>query len=327
MESSVSIIIATATRVEGLRRLLKGISRLESCGRIDHEIIIANNAPDEMTAYAMERVVAEFSRHVDSRYSLVREPVPGKCRAQNLAINKARGSILAFLDDDVEVTPRWLKAIYEFFQKYPFDAMQGPILVPPGIENDPGFLRAYHCYRTIDFVQYGTEVKGIKTLTGANMAVRKEIFSRVGFFDEQLGPGRSGISEDVEFAQRIIRNGGRIGYEPKAAVYHEVDPRRLTEEFFRFRHEQQGRSRLVYKRNSIFSIIPNLMRSIWTFSWYFLVGNERRRYRAKGRYFHYRAMLREKVKWSAFSASTFPRAWRKGGAFLSPRNRAPGNQQ
>jgi hypothetical protein len=69
----------------------------------------------------------------------------------------------------------------------------------------------------------------------------------------------------------------------------------LTEEFFRQRHEQQGRSRLIYKKQSLLSIVPNFLRSIGTFGWYSLVGNERKKYRAKGRYFHYRAMLAVKA--------------------------------
>ena len=57
----------------------------------------------------------------------------------------------------------------------------------------------------------------------------------------------SGISEDVEFARRVIKNGMRIGFEPMAGVIHEVDRRRLSKEFIRQRPEQQGRSRLIYK--------------------------------------------------------------------------------
>jgi GT2 family glycosyltransferase len=133
-------------------------------------------------------------------------------------------------------------------------------------------------------------------LTGANIAVRRAVFDRIGYFNEDLGPGRSGISEDVEFAQRLVKSGGRIGYEPRAGVYHRVDWSRLTEEFFRQRHEQQGRSRLIYKKQSLLSIVPNFLRSIWTFGWYSLVGNERKKYRAKGRYFHYRAMLAVKAR-------------------------------
>jgi len=38
------------------------------------------------------------------------------------------------------------------------------------------------------------------------------------------------------------------------------------------------------------------MRAVWSLGWFFLIGNERRKYRAKGRYYHYRAMLLEKFK-------------------------------
>jgi GT2 family glycosyltransferase len=220
--------------------------------------------------------------------------LPGKCRAQNAAIRTASGKVLAFFDDDVEVTPQWLRVTADFFRREPFDVMQGPILVPPEMEKNQEFLRAQRRFRTIHFVQYPPQLIEIKTLTGANMAIRREVFAKVGVFNEDLGPGTSGMSEDVEFAQRVIRSGGRIGYESRAGVYHCLDWNRLTEKFFRLRHEQQGRSRLLYKQQSVATIVPNLLRSICMFGWYSIVGNERKKYRAKGRFFHYRAMLLEK---------------------------------
>lgn len=291
----ISIVIATYNRLDSLERLLNTLNRLPERAEIDHEIIVANNAREVSTAKQIEDLLSNFAALGTSTIKHVREPLPGKCRAQNRAIGMAAGSVIAFLDDDVEVSPGWLLAVAEFFQNSPFEVMQGPILVPEKMKNDSEFLRAYHRFRTIPFVQYRSRPKQIYTLTGGNMAIRKDVFSRVGMFDERLGPGCSGISEDVEFAQRITRYGGRIGYEPKARVYHEVDWSRLTEEFFRLRHESQGRSRLIYKNSSLLSIAPNLLRSVWTYSWYSLVKNERKQYRAKGRYFHYRAMFAEKL--------------------------------
>ena len=291
-----SIIIATYDRHESLRRLLGGIC--EHFGHVDigHEVIVTNNARDDAVAAKIAGVVREFHGRNGTVFREVRECMPGKCRAQNQAIRQADGAVLAFFDDDVEVTPNWLSVASEFFRRTGVDAMQGPILIPAEMANNREFLRAQYRYRTINFVKYPSWVTEIKTLTGANMAIRREVFSRIGFFNEELGPGRSGISEDVEFAQRLTRSGGRIGYEPKAGVYHQVDWNRLTENFFRLRHEQQGRSRLIYKNQSLASVIPNLARSVWTLGWYSLVRNERKKYRAKGRYLHYRAMLQEKIK-------------------------------
>jgi len=292
MGISVTIIIATVGRVQSLRRLLESIYRWDETDEVSAEIIVANNARDEATAGAVEGLVNEYDRRGRFHCRQVREPLPGKCRAQNKAIPLACGSVLGFFDDDVEVMPSWLQALLRFFASFPHEVMQGSIRMRDEDRNDPELQKALERYRTIDFIDYGfSPGTDLKTLTGGNIAVRREVFEKVGMFDERLGPGRTGISEDVEFARRLLKAGMRIGYEPRAAVYNEMDRSRLSEKFFRLRHEQQGRSRLAYKGSTIFTIVPNLLRSIWTFGWYSLVGNERKKYRAKGRYYHYRAML------------------------------------
>ena len=292
-----SIVIASFDRAESLDRLLTGLSEHFVKSSIDFEVLLANNARDDDSSRQLDAVIEKFMAILSGRVRRIREPKPGKCRAQNRAIAEAKGTILAFFDDDIQLTPDWLQVAAKFFQDKPhYQAMQGPILMPDEFRNNQEFLRAQQRYRTINFVEYRATMTDLRTLTGANMAIRREVFDRVGLFNEALGPGCSGISEDVEFAQRIINSGMRIGYEPAAGVFHEVDWRRLSEEFFRQRHEQQGRSRLIYKKQSLASILPNLLRSVWTLGWYSLIGNERNKYRAKGRFFHYRAMAIEKLK-------------------------------
>jgi len=310
MQNSISIIIASSGRVEKIRRLFEALFCVNGREKIDHEIVVANNALDENTAARVEALVKEFNDKNGARFRQVREPVPGKCRAQNRTIPLTNGEIIAFLDDDVEVRPEWLESVEAFFKNYPHDAMQGAILMRPDDEKNEALRKALYKYRTVDFLNYGSEAgSDLRTLTGGNMALRRAVFDHVGLFDERLGPGGFGISEDVEFAQRVLKAGLRIGWEPKAAVYNELDPTRLNEEAFRLRHEAQGRSRLAYKGSSVLSIIPNLLRSMWTFCWYSLLGNERGKYRAKGRYFHYRAMMKEKMKSSteaSFKRRDFP---------------------
>ncbi len=291
-----SIIIPTVDRCESLRRLLCGISEHFDKSGVEHEILVVNNARSDDLARRIDEIAGEFQTHQGACLHVIREPSAGKCKALNVAIGRSAGRILGFFDDDVEVSPRWLTVAADFFRAKSFDAMQGPILIPAEMAGNDEFLRAQYRYRTIYFLQYPPNQTEINTLIGANMAIRREVFDRVGLFNERLGPGRSGMSEDVEFAQRLVKSGGKIGYEHNAGVYHEVDWSRLTETYFRQRHEQQGRSRLLFKQQSLLSIVPNVIRSMFTFAWYSLTRNERKKYRAKGRYYHYRAMLREKAK-------------------------------
>jgi GT2 family glycosyltransferase len=297
IQPTLSVLIATKGRIDELRQLLAGI--YDNVGRelIGHEVLIANNAPAGDHAQAVENLVRFYAKREPHRWVHVREPIPGKSGALNKLIPLSRGDILAFLDDDVEVTSSWLQATYDFFIANDFDVMQGSILIPPALASDESFLKLLHRYRTICYYQKpGADVREICTLNAANMALRRSMLRKTGLFDERIGPGRSGTSMDVEFGKRLMRLGGRIGYQPSSIVYHNVDWNRLTEGYFRARHEMQGRSRLIYKGSSLLNIVGDLAHAAVTLGFFKLLNNERKTYRAKGRYFHYRAMFQEKVR-------------------------------
>ncbi len=293
MEPAISILIATQGRVPQLQRLLDSLVRLENHQEIPHEILVGNNAQGQASA-TVEALLQAYRAREPERWLHVREPIPGKSRALNRLIPLAKANIFAFLDDDVEVEPEWLRITWQFFRDYSFDVMQGSILVPPSMQNDQEFLRLLNRYRTICYYSKpGNEVRQIVSLNAANMGLRKELLDVTGGFDERIGPGASGTSMDVEFGERVLRAGRRIGYEPRSVVYHDVDWSRLTEAYFKRRHELQGRSRAIYKASGVSSSVANLVRAAFGFCLYTALGNERQIYRSKGRIHHYRAMLKE----------------------------------
>ena len=300
MEPAVSILIPTQGRLPQLHLLLDSLSRVENREEIPHEILVANNARDESTAAAVEALLQNYMTREPERWVYVREPVPGKSRSLNRLIPLARANILAFIDDDVEVTPEWLRITWQFFRDHPYDVKQGSILVPPSMQNDEQFLRLLNRYRTICYYSKpGLEVRQIVSLNAANMALRRELLDATGLFDERIGPGASGTSMDVEFGERVLRAGRRIGYEPRSVVFHDVDWNRLTEEYFKQRHELQGRSRAIYKQSGVLSSFANLLRASVGWCWYAALRNERQIYRSRGRVYHYRAMLKEATRRTA----------------------------
>jgi cellulose synthase/poly-beta-1,6-N-acetylglucosamine synthase-like glycosyltransferase len=294
MEPALSILIATQGRVPQLKRLLDSLVGLENRAEIPHEILVANNAQGKAIATTVEALLQKYRADEPERWIHVREPIPGKSRALNRLLPLAKANLLAFLDDDVEVAPEWLRITWQFFRDYSYDVMQGSILVPPSMQNDEQFLRLLNRYRTICYYgQPGLEVHEIVSLNGANIALRRELLNLIGLFDERIGPGASGTSMDVEFGERVLRAERRIGYESRSVVYHDVDWSRLTESYFKRRHELQGRSRAIYKRSGVFSSLANLLRATFGFFLYSALRNERKIYRSKGRIYHYRAMLKE----------------------------------
>ena len=314
MEPAVSILIATQGRVPQLEQLLDSLVGQENREDIPHEILVANNAQGQASAAAVEALLQNYRAHEPERWIHVRESIPGKSRALNRLLPLVKANLLAFLDDDVEVAPEWLRITWQFFRDYSYDVMQGSILVPPSMQNDEQFLRLLNRYRTICYYSKpGLEVREIVSLNAANMAFRRELLDVTGLFDERIGPGASGTSMDVEFGERVLRTGRRIGYEPRSIVYHDVDWTRLTEEYFKRRHQLQGRSRAIYKESGIFSSFANLLRAMVGWCWYAALRKERQIYRSKGRVYHYRAMLKEAMRRTAAAPISPQLDQRRGG--------------
>ena len=92
-------------------------------------------------------------------------------------------------------------------------------------EMDFGGLGGSFLPRTFDpdFLQssFGEAPQVWRIGAGANMAIRREAFERVGLFDVRLGAGATGCSEDSEFWYRLLAAGLSCRYEPAAVVHHE----------------------------------------------------------------------------------------------------------
>src|SRR4051812_20676605 len=103
MTLDASVLIATRNRPAQLAETLGYLARQASDG-VRFEVIVADNGGDAATA----AVLADARAALD--VVAVVEPRPGKNRALNRALPRARGALLVFTDDDVEPRAGWLAA-------------------------------------------------------------------------------------------------------------------------------------------------------------------------------------------------------------------------
>ncbi|MGH7793936.1 MAG: glycosyltransferase family 2 protein [Candidatus Binatia bacterium] len=288
----LTIIIPTKNRRVILLQLLESIEQLAAIDRILPEIIVADNNSQDDTHEYLTMTASCFP----TRIRHVKVLRPGKSAAINDAVQMSTGDVLAFLDDDVIVDKAWLSSIEEFFQTGRYDAAQGTVRLQSPAGDDLEVQRLNQRYRTIPVVDYKLSIKELRSLNGSNFFVRRDAFNRIGGFDERLGPGASGTSEDVEFAYRLRRCGISIGLAPNAVVYHHVDRSRLNDDYFKERHWHQGKSRLLMEDRGHIQIGCDLVHAYAQYVYYTLRSNERKRYRSKGRIYHYLAMMDTKLK-------------------------------
>ncbi len=109
----------------------------------------------------------------------------------------------------------------------------------------------------LPIVDHGEEVIEVRGVLGANMAFRASALEHVGLFDERLGPGAGGHEEETEMSARLRRAGFKIGYAPRALVYHEVDSVRADRARFLRIARERGRCRMIHEAHPALPVIAD----------------------------------------------------------------------
>jgi GT2 family glycosyltransferase len=180
-----TVVIPTCGRLESLARCLRALPAGAA-------IIVTD---DSGTDEAREMVSQSFP---SVRY--LAGPRRGPAANRNHGANAATGEWLAFVDDDCEPQPGWLEALATAAADA--DVVEGRT-VAPGASDSP-------------FEEHvENETGGL--LWSCNLAVRREVFTRLGGFDEDFTEAGG---EDMEFAWRVNHAALRVRFAPQALVLH-----------------------------------------------------------------------------------------------------------
>ncbi len=215
----LSVIICTRNRPEDLERSIRAL--LGSDDTVFELIIVDNASDDDRT----EKVVSGFAG-----VKYVRENRPGLDIARNTGVRMAGGELIAYTDDDVEVSREWTGDLKAAFSDPLVMAVTG-MVIPRRLDTlsqymferfwsfNKGYLPKLFDHRWfLGDGQYAAAVWEIGA--GANMAFRRDIFRLAGGFDERLDVGAAGCSGDSEMWYRVLAEGWNCLYLPHLVVYH-----------------------------------------------------------------------------------------------------------
>jgi GT2 family glycosyltransferase len=214
-----SVVICTRDRPEELRRCLASLPQQSWPAR---EIIVVDNASRD----GRTREVAQAAG-----VTCVREERPGLDIARNTGARHATSTIVAYTDDDVLLHPRWLERLVAAFDAPQVAAVTGLVL-PAELASDAqchfekfwsfgrGYLRRDVGAAAFADVQRARVYPAWEIGAGASMAFRRDVFERIGGFDERLDVGQAGCSGDSEYWYRLLANGLTCRYEPRSVALH-----------------------------------------------------------------------------------------------------------
>ncbi|PTX92589.1 glycosyltransferase [Opitutus sp. ER46] len=218
----VSIIIPTRNACALLRTCVGSI--LARTEYPNFEVIVVNNRSDDPETLAF----FEELRREDNVRTVDFDAPFNFSAINNHAVRAARGEVLCFLNNDIEViTGRWLDELASHALRpeigavgamlyYPNNTIQhaGVVLGLGGVANH-AFLHYRH--GTDGYMNRARLAQNYSAVTAACLAVRREVFARVGGFDaEHLAVAFN----DIDLCLRIRAAGYRNLWTPFAELYH-----------------------------------------------------------------------------------------------------------
>ncbi|MDQ6809080.1 MAG: glycosyltransferase [Verrucomicrobiota bacterium] len=218
----VSIVVPTRDAVAILRRCIDGLQDRTAYRPL--EIVIVDNGSEEPEA-------REYLRGLTNAKNIqvVRDERPFNfSRLNNIGARGARGTILAFLNNDIEVNDSdWLGEMVSHARRVQVGAVGARLWYPDGTLQHGGVMLglggvAGHAHHRIPHGHPGYFNRAFlqqecSAVTAACMVVRKDVFDRVGGFNEI---DVAVNFNDVELCLRLRRLGLKIIWTPYANLRH-----------------------------------------------------------------------------------------------------------
>jgi len=182
----ISIVTTTKSNIKNVLRLCKSL--YPNYKNIHEFILVDAGTPnlDDSSSYLLE-----FPKIIDGKGTTRGE-------GKNIGIKNATGNVIVFLDDDIKVDLFWLVELKKSLKHSDIVAGYSPNPLGKDLARVPIYIK-------------GQDV----TYPTCNIAYKKEVFNKIGFFDKKLV-----TAEDVDFNCRCVKKGYTISYNPKMVAFH-----------------------------------------------------------------------------------------------------------
>jgi len=226
-----SVIVPTHNRVDSLARTLESLFRQDFS---DNEIIVVDDGSSDGTAEYCSKLQSE------GRIRYIRQSNSGPAVARNAGLKAARGTLVAFTDDDCVLPVDWLRRYNEHFQQNDIAAVGGPTRT--GILSNP-YADANDIIVNFLKTAINSTKHDVPFLTTNNTAYRKMELERISGFDERFSIG----AEERDVNYRLRQAGGTLVYDPSIVVEHNNNANFTT--FVRHQFDQ-GKGSYRFYRNA-----------------------------------------------------------------------------
>ncbi len=224
-----SVIVPTYNRLSSLKVTLESLFAQDFT---DYEIIVVDDGSVDGTAQYLQELASR------NRITCHRHPNSGLAATRRAGLHFARGTYVAFTDDDCVLPRDWLSRLHRDFQDH-------AVACVAGAARREGHASIFAQANDMINNYFKDALNGrndrLPFITGNNVAFTLDILTKVGGPDPRFRMG----AEDRDLVTRIVRAGGETYYDPGILVDHRNEARLAG--FIRHQFEQGKGSALYYR--------------------------------------------------------------------------------
>lgn len=223
-EKLISVCVCTYRRKHLLPDLVDKFEKLSIPEPLEFEVVFVDNDPMR----SAETTVTEIQKKSKLNIVYSHESERSISHARNKSIQEARGTYIAFIDDDEFPTESWLKELYTAIEKYDVDGVLGPV-EPFYDENAPTWLKKSGLLNR-ERLETGHSITNSRYTRTGNVIFRSDIFDNMATpFDPKFGIIGGG---DVEFFERMLAVGKKFVWCDDAVVYEHIEDKRRNKLYY-----------------------------------------------------------------------------------------------
>jgi len=241
----ISVIIPERNEERYIERCLNSLTR-QDYPKNQYEIIVVDGISDDKTLEIVKKIQRKYKN-----IRILNNPRKIVPFALNMGIKNSKGEIIVRVDGHVEIARDYLSKCAYYLKKTKADCVGGKIeTIGQGT-----FGKAIANVMSSKFAgsefRYSNKEGYVKTL--AFGAYRKEVFDKIGLFNEKLVR-----NQDDEFNYRMIDNGLKIFMTPeiKSKYYCRQNFSRLFKQYFQYGLYKPRVLRIHPKATSFKQLMP-----------------------------------------------------------------------
>jgi len=216
-----------------------------------YEIILVDNASKDGSVDFVKKY-SPWVKVIQNEENL------GFAEGNNIGAKHANGDYILFLNNDTEVTSRWLEQMVEVAGTDSSIGICGSKVLLLDRKNIIDVIGGFLCdiygsglyalgHLTVDHHQYDS-IRDIFSVVGACLLIRRKVFEEIGGFDSRYFI----LGEDIDLSWRAQLAGYRVIVNPLAVIYHKsmgtIGPRNYRE---------RCKLRFLSERNTVRTLLKN----------------------------------------------------------------------